>query len=65
MTISVNRKSVETSAATLAALVAELALPAAGVAVAVNQKIVTRTAWPDTPLREGDEITVIKAACGG
>lgn len=36
-----------------------------GVAVAVNGKVITRAAWNDTTLAEGDKIMVITAVCGG
>lgn len=65
MKILVNSKETETQAADVAALAAELALPKAGVAVAVNNQMVRRDDWAATPLNEGDNILIIKAACGG
>ncbi|MGM9694500.1 MAG: sulfur carrier protein ThiS [Alloprevotella sp.] len=65
MNIFVNQKPQETTAAHVAALVEELALPAEGIAVAVNNRIVRRPEWDSTPLAEGDRLTVIRAACGG
>lgn len=65
MKITVNGKEVETQAVTLSQLTEELALPAQGVAVAVNNRMVPRTDWADFPLTEGASVVVIKAACGG
>lgn len=65
MKILVNSKETETQAADVAALAAELTLPKAGVAVAVNNQMVRRDDWAATPLNEGDNILIIKAACGG
>ncbi|MDE6099041.1 MAG: sulfur carrier protein ThiS [Muribaculaceae bacterium] len=36
-----------------------------GVAVAVNNRVVPRTLWAETPLTEGMKVTVIQAVCGG
>lgn len=36
-----------------------------GVAVAVNGKVITRTAWDNTEISDGDKIMVITAVCGG
>lgn len=65
MKILINSKETETQAADVAALAAELALPKGGVAVAVNNQMVRRDDWAGTPLNEGDNILIIKAACGG
>lgn len=37
----------------------------AGVAVAINDRIVRRAAWEETILNEGDAVVIIKAAYGG
>lgn len=65
MEIFINRKPTETSASNLAELASELSLPQAGVAMALNTKMVQRSEWENTPLYDGAEIIVIKAACGG
>ncbi|WP_422133196.1 MULTISPECIES: sulfur carrier protein ThiS [unclassified Endozoicomonas] len=36
-----------------------------GVALAVNQEIVSRSQWPRRKVEEGDRITLIKATAGG
>ena len=65
MEIFINRKPVQTSASNLAELASELSLPQAGVAMALNARMVQRAEWENTPLSEGAEIIIIKAACGG
>ena len=65
MKVSVNNKEVETGATTLSQLTEELSLPAQGIAIAVNNRMVPRTEWADYALTEGISIIIIKAACGG
>lgn len=36
-----------------------------GIAVAVNEEVVTRAAWPSTPLAEHDRVEVLTAVQGG
>ena len=65
MTIKLNGKEQPTEAATLQELAKELGLPEKGVAMAVAKKMVQRQTWASTPLEEGSEVIIIKAACGG
>lgn len=65
MTVKINRKPTETSASNLAELANELSLPNAGVAIALNAKMIQRADWGNTLLSEDAEIILIKAACGG
>lgn len=65
MQINVNNKPLSTTATSLDTLAAELSLPEKGVAVAVNNKMVPRNQWEQTPLSEGMSVVIIKAACGG
>jgi len=65
MKVNVNNQSTETSASTLAQLIEGLQLPANGIAVGVNNRMVPRTEWDSYALSEGLNIVVIKAACGG
>lgn len=65
MNITINNKATETAAANVAQLMAELGMPDRGVAVAIGNQMVQRTAWEETALKENDNIVVIKAACGG
>lgn len=65
MKVSINNKEVETVATTLSELTVELSLPAQGVAVAVNNRMIPRTEWAEYALSEGASVVIIKAACGG
>jgi sulfur carrier protein len=51
--------------ATVATLVGGLDPDGRGVAVAVNETVVPRSAWPATALRPGDRVEVLRAAQGG
>lgn len=65
MKILINNVQTDTVSADVQSLANELALPERGVALAVNNKIVSRTNWTETVLNEGDNVTIIKAAFGG
>jgi len=65
MVITINNKVQETLSSNLKELSLELQLPERGVAVAVNNKMITRELWETTGLRENDAVVIIKAACGG
>jgi thiamine biosynthesis protein ThiS len=53
------------SAATLAALVAELGMKDDRVAIELNRDIVPRARWTETRLREGDELEIVHFVGGG
>ena len=65
--IRVNGQDEPLIAATLAALLEEKAVDTGqrGIAVAVNCAIVPRAAWPQTTLRPGDSIEIVRARQGG
>ena len=65
MKITINNKEMDTASPTLLRLAEELALPASGVAMALNNRMIPRANWGDTPLEEGASVVIIKAACGG
>lgn len=65
MKLKVNDKEVETTAINLSDFSNEQQLPATGIAVAVNNRMVSRTEWDSYTLSEGDNILIIKAVCGG
>ena len=65
MNIKINNKETEVKATSLQELATELSLPEKGVAVAVNNRMVTRTDWNQTAIKESDNVVVIKAVCGG
>ncbi|AXI81222.1 sulfur carrier protein ThiS [Peterkaempfera bronchialis] len=51
--------------ATLADVVATLSSAPSGVAAAVNEAVVPRSAWGATPLAEDDRIEILTAVQGG
>ena len=65
MKIKINGQETETAAANIAELAANLHLPEQGVAIALNQQMIPRSLWVETPLAESAQVVIIKAACGG
>lgn len=67
MKVSINKQDYEIADGTtlLAALKQVPNIPEKGVAVAVNNVVVSSTKWSETTLNENDKITVIKAFYGG
>ena len=67
LNIRINGQPERLIVATLAALLEEKAVDIhqRGIAVAVNGAIVPRAAWPDTKLRAGDSIEIVRARQGG
>ena len=65
--IRVNGQDELLGVATLAALLEEKAVDTGqrGIAVALNGAIVPRAAWPQTPLRPGDSIEIVRVLQGG
>lgn len=66
MKILVNNKETElTQGNTLADVARQLELPAQGVAIALNNRMVPRAQWAEQTVKDGDSLVIIKAACGG
>lgn len=65
MEILINNEKKQTEATNVSGLAAELQLPERGVAIAINNCIVTRDKWEATAISEGNNVTIIKAAFGG
>ncbi|MFE5738119.1 sulfur carrier protein ThiS [Streptomyces celluloflavus] len=66
VSVSVNGEAREIPGGlTLDRLVATLSRAPGGVAAAVNETVVPRTRWSDTPLGEGDRVEVLTAVQGG
>ena len=65
MHIHVNGKALDVTAATLAALLAELEYEDASVATALNQNFVRRRDRGKTPLKEGDAVEILAPRQGG
>ncbi|CAN5662929.1 sulfur carrier protein ThiS [soil metagenome] len=53
------------AAATVADLAVDLGTGPSGVAVAVNDDVIARSAWSTTELRDGDRVEVLGAMQGG
>ena len=65
MKVRINNNEVETQATTVAELAQGQKLPEKGVAVAISNEMVPRTEWAQRALKEGDDIVILKAFCGG
>ena len=66
MTITLNGRPHDVpDGATLDDLVARLALPDRGIALALDQDVVPRSAWPRTVLRDDAQVEVVTAMQGG
>lgn len=67
MNITVNKKvhNFEGEAMALMSVLEACDLPQKGIAVAINNKVVRKTDWPLTTVKDGDSVTVIQAVCGG
>jgi thiamine biosynthesis protein ThiS len=65
MQIQLNGQTTTTEAATLAALVEELALKADRIAVELNGEIARRAAWPELALKPADRIEIVHFVGGG
>ena len=65
--ILVNGEATPVAAATLAELLAGRSLPAKGrgIAVAVNEAVVPRARWPETELKPGDRVEIVRPIVGG
>ena len=65
MEVKINNQTKATNASSLQELVSELSLPPQGVAVAVNNEMIPKDNWATYQIKNGDDILIIQAACGG
>ncbi|WP_281648710.1 sulfur carrier protein ThiS [Parendozoicomonas sp. Alg238-R29] len=67
MQITVNNQPRELGdiAITLTQLLAQMNVPEAGTAIALNQNVVSRSSWNDQTLEHGDQVMIIRATAGG
>lgn len=65
MWIEVNGDAREVAGPTLADALEELGWAGAWVATALNGDFVPKSAWAETPLREGDRLEVLSPMQGG
>jgi sulfur carrier protein len=50
---------------TIAALLDELGVPRAGIAVAMNESVIRRADYDSSAIADGDAVEIIKAVAGG
>jgi len=66
MNIIVNNNSQSINdASSIEAMVAQLNVESKGIAIAVNQTVISKSEWSNTTLKENDNLTIIKATQGG
>lgn len=65
MEVIINGRPTDTQARNLAELIASQGINTLGIAVALGSRVVPRDQWENTPLQEGDVITLIRATQGG
>lgn len=65
MELSINGEARKTNFATLKELASAEFGNVKGIAIAVNDKIIPNSKWPEFSLTENDKILVVTAACGG
>lgn len=67
MLININNEPVEITSESIniSALLHIRNIAEGGTAVAVNDRLVTRSSWESTKLHDGDCVTIISAAYGG
>ncbi len=66
MTINVNNQSKEISEnSSVSQLLQQLNQPENGIAVAINQQIITKNNWETQEVLNGDDILIIQATQGG
>ncbi len=65
MDININNKKTSVTSTNLQELALEMNLPEKGVAIAISNQMIPRTEWANTPIAEGADVVIIKAACGG
>ncbi len=66
ITIQVNNQKHQFSESiSLQAVLKELAIKEQGIAVAVNEQIISKSTWSQNRLKEADNVLIIKATQGG
>ncbi len=66
MTINVNNQAqhvVDNSS--IVTLLEQLQIASKGIAIAINNQIISKDHWAETSLQGGDQVTIIKATQGG
>ncbi len=63
--INNNEYNSKTESLSLSQAIADLDIETKGIAIAINETIISKTAWNNTAINNGDKIIIIKAVCGG
>ncbi|CAM2985219.1 sulfur carrier protein ThiS [Moritella viscosa] len=65
MKLIINDEIKNLAVTTITSLLVTLEQPEKGIAVAVNQAVITRHNWDDFQLSENDQVTLFQAIAGG
>lgn len=65
MTIWVNQKAHTVEQMTIQQLIDHLNIKTQGIAIAVNNQVITRSEWTHFTIKENDNILIIRATQGG
>ena len=65
MNLTINGESRDCAAENLSALVEQLGMKADRVAIELNGQIVSRNQWPETRLKDGDQLEIVHFVGGG
>ena len=65
MKIKFNGEELETTSLNISDFLVEKNINIVGIAIALNNKVVSRKLWNEVALKEGDDLIVISAAYGG
>ncbi|MDX2320856.1 MAG: sulfur carrier protein ThiS [Moritella sp.] len=65
MKLIINDEIKTLAVTTVSSLLTELEQPDKGIAIAVNQTIISRQNWDDFQLSENDQVTLFQAIAGG
>ena len=65
MKIKFNGEELETTSLNISDFLVEKNINVIGIAIALNNKVVSRKLWNEVALKEGDDLIVISAAYGG
>jgi sulfur carrier protein len=66
MNVFINNEQKTSEAVSISALLEEIKLGSPkGIAVAVNNEVISKAAWEKYQLKENDKVTIIRATQGG
>lgn len=66
MKIVLNKKEIELKDnSTITMLIESMSIDVKGIAIAVNNRVISRNEWQNFILSDDDKVIVIKAVCGG